>query len=70
MDRYGILARFAEPSTWAGIAGLVGLFVPHLPIPQVQAVATIGTTIASALAILIPEVGKRLQQQTAAPAGQ
>lgn len=66
MDRYGIIARFAEPSTWASIAGLAALFVHSVPVPQFQAIATIGATIAGALGVLMPEVGKQIAKQTGA----
>ena len=56
------LARISEPSTWAGIAGLVGSMTFW---PQAHDVATalpmIGTALSSVLAIVIAE------QKAAAP---
>jgi hypothetical protein len=58
MNRWEWLARFREPSTWAGLAVLAGLFgVPMAP-EQVEAVVMVGTGIAGGLAVLLPEQGK------------
>jgi hypothetical protein len=48
------LKRFREPSTWAGIAGLVAVFNPAAGLT----IKTLGIGIASVLAIVIPESGK------------
>lgn len=45
------LKRLKEPSTWAGIAGLVSVFSPTLAIT----IKTAGIAIASILAIALPE---------------
>lgn len=47
--------RLKEPSTWAGLAVLAGMFgVPLLP-EQLSAIAQAGAAIAGAAAVLIPE---------------
>lgn len=59
MNRWEYLAAFREPSTWAGIAVLAGIFgVPMVP-EQVQAAAQAGTAVAGALAVFLPERERR-----------
>ena len=50
------LQRFTEPSTWAGISALSGLFGVNIPTPKVQAVSVAVSTVAGLLAIFVPEV--------------
>lgn len=49
-------ARLKEPSTYAGVAGVVATmtFLPHAG-ADAAAVAPIGSAIAAVLAILLPE---------------
>jgi hypothetical protein len=53
-----ILNRFKEPSTWAGLAVLAGLFGVPLAPEQFQAVAQAGAAVAGGLAVFIPEGGQ------------
>ena len=55
MNKYDYLARFREPSTWAGLAILAGLFGVQIAPADMQAVIQIGTGIAGGLAVLMPE---------------
>jgi hypothetical protein len=52
-------ARLREPSTYAGIAGVVAsmTFLPHAQ-ADANAVVTWGSVIASAMTILVPEAPK------------
>lgn len=47
--------RFQEPSSWAGLAGLVALMGLHLDPGAVQSLTLLGSGIAGLLAILLPE---------------
>jgi hypothetical protein len=59
MNRWEYLEAFKEPSTWAGLAVLAGLFgVPMVP-EQIQAAAQAGTAVAATLAVFMPERGRR-----------
>lgn len=53
-----ILARLDEPSTWVGIAGLIGsmTFLPHAS-ADASLVSTIGVAVASILGIVKAEAG-------------
>jgi hypothetical protein len=43
-------ARAAEPSTWAGLTGILAAMLPALP-PQYQAVASAVAAVAGAVAV-------------------
>lgn len=49
------LTRLREPSTYAGLAALVGAFGITVPLPWVQAASALGTGIAAVLAVALPE---------------
>ncbi len=53
------LSRLKEPSTWAGLAGIVATmsFLPHAS-QDAQVISVVGAAIASVLAVIIPEVAK------------
>lgn len=52
-----IVARFKEPSSWAGIAVLLSVAAPHigLPIEGVNAIVNAGAAVCSVLAIVMKE---------------
>jgi len=50
-----IAARFKEPSSWAGIAGLLGVVGIHLDPGMANSVMLIGAGIAGVIAFLMPE---------------
>lgn len=50
--------RFREPSSWAGITGLVAIVGYHLDPGLAQAITFIGAGIAGFIAFFIPEQGK------------
>jgi len=50
-----ILARLREPSSWAGIAAVIGLFGIKVAPEQMQAVMTLGAAAAGAAAVFLPE---------------
>jgi hypothetical protein len=54
-----VVARLKEPSTWAGIAGVVGsmAFLPHAA-QDAQLVSAVGAAVASTLAIVVSEPPK------------
>ena len=58
-------ARFSEPSTYVGIAAM--LMSAHVSVdPGVWATVTLwGTVIAGAVAVLLPEIGKKPPMQIA-----
>lgn len=49
-----LIQRFKEPSTWASIAALVGVFKPALAV-QVAAAAPAVVVVAGALGVFLPE---------------
>jgi hypothetical protein len=51
-----VVARLEEPSTWAGVAALVGSmsFLPNASV-EAQVVSAVGVAIAGALAVVFPE---------------
>lgn len=51
-----VIGRLKEPSTWAGLAGLLAVF--GLQVEQAQAVASVGSALAGALAVFLPERGR------------
>ena len=50
-----ILARLREPSSWAGIAALAGVFGLKLAPDQMQAIIALLSALAAALAVFLPE---------------
>ena len=50
-----LLGRLKEPSTWAGIAALLGLLHVQIPLVQFQAAVPALTVLAGLAAILIQE---------------
>lgn len=53
MDTYSLVNRFKEPSSWAGIAGLVAMFGVPLGVAQALVVAVAG--VCGAIAVLMPQ---------------
>lgn len=51
-----LLARIVEPSTWAGVAGVLAAAMPVLP-PPLSLYANIGAALASGLAVAMKEKG-------------
>lgn len=51
-----ILERLREPSSWAGVAVLLGLF--GVPVGAPELVAQVGAGLAGLLAIALKEKGK------------
>lgn len=51
-----LFARFIEPSTWAGVAGVLAAALPVLP-PPFGVYAQIGAAAASGLAVALREKG-------------
>ena len=51
----GLLARLKEPSSYAGLSVLLGLFGVHLAPEKFTAIIGIATAVAGALAIFLPE---------------
>lgn len=49
-----LIDRFKEPSTWASLAALVGVFKPALAV-QVAAAAPAVVVVAGALGVFLPE---------------
>lgn len=52
-----IRARAAEPSSWAGLGGILAAMLPVLP-PQYQAVASAVAAVAGAVAVFKADPGK------------
>lgn len=52
-----ILARLREPSTYAGIAGVLAAFGLSLDAGLVQSIALLGTGLAGVLAAFMPDKG-------------
>lgn len=50
-----ILARLREPSSWAGIAALVGIFGIKIAPEQLQAIIALLSAGAGAAAVFMPE---------------
>jgi hypothetical protein len=50
-----IVDRFREPSTWAGLAALIGLFGVNVPSETVHAVSDVGMALAGLAAVFLPE---------------
>ena len=55
MNRYDYLARLSEPSTWAGIGIVLGLFGVNLEPGQAQQFVAGGTGLAGLLAVFMGE---------------
>ena len=51
-----LLQRFVEPSTWAGVAGVLAAAIPVMP-PPFGIYAQIGAALASGLAVAMAEKG-------------
>lgn len=51
-----LVARFREPSTYAGIAAVLASLGVSVPSPWVQAVSGVGVAIAGAAALFLPEM--------------
>lgn len=51
-----LFQRFVEPSTWAGVAGVLAAAIPVLP-PPFGVYAQIGAALASGLAVAMAEKG-------------
>lgn len=51
-----LFARFVEPSTWAGVAGVLAAAIPVMP-PPLGIYAQIGAAAASGLAVALREKG-------------
>jgi hypothetical protein len=50
-----LAARFKEPSSWAGLAGLAALVGVHLDPSFAQSIAYIGAGVAGVVAFAVPE---------------
>ena len=55
MNRWDYLSLLKQPSTWAGVAMLLGFFGVHI---APDAVVQAGVGVAGSLAVLLPEQGK------------
>ena len=51
-----LFQRFVEPSTWAGVAGVLAAAIPVMP-PPFGIYAQIGAALASGLAVAMAEKG-------------
>ena len=54
----GLLKRLKEPSTYAGLASIVGLFGIHVAPETWTAIIAVLTAVAGLLAIILPEKAK------------
>lgn len=52
-----LIARIVEPSTWAGVAGVLAAAMPVLP-PPLSLYANIGAALASGMAVAMKEKGQ------------
>ena len=50
-----LIARLKEPSTWAGLGVILGLFGIHLAPEKLTAIIGVATAVAALLAIFLPE---------------
>lgn len=55
LNRKDWLARLKEPSTYAALAGMAGIFGVSFSAPEVQGVAMIGGVLSGMLGIFLPE---------------
>ena len=55
MNRFDYVAKFKEPSTWAGVGILLGLFGVNLAPAEAQVFVQVGTGFAGLLAMFIGE---------------
>lgn len=53
-----MLQKFAQPSSWAGIAGLVLVIAPNVPSAVMQSVVSVGAGICALLAFFLDEKSK------------
>lgn len=58
-------ARLGEPSTYAGIAVLLGLMHVNVPAGVMQSASLWGAVIAGAMSMLLQEMGKKPGMQVA-----
>lgn len=59
MNRYDYVRKFSEPSTWAGIGILLGLFGVNLAPEQAQVFVQGGVGFAGMLAVFMGEKGSK-----------
>lgn len=52
-----LVDRLKEPSTWAGLGVVLGLFGIHLAPEKLTAVVGVATAVAALVAIFLPERG-------------
>lgn len=55
MNKYDYLARLKEPSTYAGLAALLGIFGVTFAPAEVQSISLIGGMLSGVLGIFLPE---------------
>lgn len=53
-----IVNRMKEPSTYAGLAALLGVVGVKLAPEALQAIITVATAIAGAVAVFVPDLNK------------
>ncbi|MEH2501254.1 uncharacterized membrane protein YjjB (DUF3815 family) [Bradyrhizobium sp. AZCC 1578] len=53
-----IINRMKEPSTYAGLASLLGLVGVNLAPEHLQAIVSVATAIAAAVAVFVPDLNK------------
>lgn len=53
-----LVARLKEPSTYAGLAVLLGMFGVKLAPEALTSIITVVSAIAGALAVLVPDLNK------------
>lgn len=58
MNKYDYLARMKEPSTYASLAALMGVFGVTMAGPELSAVSMVGAALAGILGMFLPERGK------------
>ena len=58
MDIAAIARRLREPSSWAGLSGLLALFGVHLAPDFLQSIILIGAGAAGVISIFVPEKGQ------------
>jgi hypothetical protein len=54
------LSRLTEASSWSAIAGVAALVVHSIPVPQVQAIATVVGVVGGLVGVLKPEAGNTI----------
>jgi hypothetical protein len=53
-----LVARLKEPSTYAGLASLIGIIGLKIAPEQFQAIVTVATAVAGAIAVFVPDLNK------------